>query len=512
MIGTMISAKSKHMDANKLLAYCLLMPTISALLHHRMVHGQYQQFKSVPTTVKTYENETVLLPCYQNSPYRYVRWSRDDLLLADSRYPDLTPPPRVQLWKNGSLEVSRVQMDDTGDYTCEITTEGGKALQQHAIEVQYPPAVSIYPSNQIQVKVGHILEIICDTTGVPQPYITWNFKNENASATFENSRKISVLIEDKDFAGPIECLATNGVGEPASAVLDVHVDFLPEVTAKTTPVHTKVGQSAQLECIVTSAPTASVHWFHNGLPLPSDRRFSKQDNIVSAPQYHTVYRHALLIRNLRDADLGQYECKAENKIGIKGVHFELTGRPMPASFKPSAEMSLPTTHNLIWQVESFSTIIEYKLKFRKIPSGNVTPNKRYPNLAWSELIIPSDGSAGPLHSTGYSLQGLQSASVYEVVVLARNKYGWSDASNILRFATGGEVELTDPGYQTTETTIDYSDENEDPNITDNVISRDFYDYSSFHTSESKSSASRLTVRTTGLLTTLLTLMLLLRCK
>ncbi|XP_058461966.1 hemicentin-1 [Malaya genurostris] len=492
MIGsTMISTHNRGTKTSEFLTCCLLVPTISLMLQSTSAHG-HQQFRSVPTTVKTYENESVLLPCYHNSPYRYVRWSRDDLLLADSRYPDLTPPPRVQLWKNGSLEVSQVQMDDTGDYTCEITTEGGKAIQQHAIEVQYPPTITMYPSDRIEVKIGQILEIICDTTGIPQPYITWNFKNDNASAAFENSRKISILIEDKDFAGPIECLATNGVGEPASAVLDVFVDFIPEIIVKTTPVHTKNGQNAQLECIVTSAPTASVHWFHNGLPLASERRFSKHDNIIAAPQYHTVYRHVLSIRNIRDPDLGQYECKAENKIGINGAGIELTGRPMPASFKPSAEMSSPTTHNLIWQVESFSTIIEYKLKFRMIPSGNITPSRRYPNLPWSELIIPSDGSAGPLHSTGYILQGLQATSVYEVTVSARNRYGWSDASNILRFATGGEVELEDLGSHTTET-IEYSDESEDPNITDNVITRDFYDYHSFQTSE-----SRMTGACTGL--------------
>lgn len=70
------------------------------------------------------------------APYRYVRWSRDDMLLVDSRYPALTPPPRYQLWTNGSLEVAQVQMDDTGDYMCEIITEAGKAIQRHAIEVQ----------------------------------------------------------------------------------------------------------------------------------------------------------------------------------------------------------------------------------------------------------------------------------------------------------------------------------------------------------------------------------------
>ncbi|XP_029708201.2 neurotrimin [Aedes albopictus] len=464
-----ISGSAKHASSLNWIIAPLL---VASVLRPFALCGQ--QFRSVPTTVKTYENETVLLPCYHNSPYRYVRWSRDDMLLVDSRYPALTPPPRYQLWTNGSLEVDQVQMDDTGDYMCEIITEAGKAIQRHAIEVQYPPSILMHPSDRVEVKVGQILEIVCDATGVPQPYVTWAFKNDNASSTFDNNRKINLLIEDKDFAGPVECTATNGVGEPVSETLDVFVDFIPEVSVRTSPIHTKIGQNAQLECIVTSAPTAAVHWFHKGLPLPSDRRYTKQDGIVTKPQYHTVYRHVLSIRNVKDADLGHYECKAENKIGIKGAHLELTGRPMQASFKPSTEMSSPTTHNLIWQVESYSPIIEYKLKFRKIPSGNITPNKRYPNLPWNELIIPSDVSAGALHSMGYTLQGLQGTSVYEVVILARNRYGWSDASNILRFATGGEVEIEDSGYQTTET-IEYPSESEYPSITDNVISDEEYD-------------------------------------
>ncbi|XP_055593147.1 hemicentin-2 [Uranotaenia lowii] len=456
---------------------CLVIIPIAALQLCSTVLGQ--QFRSVPTTVKTYENETVLLPCYHNSPYRYVRWSRDDLLLTDSRYPDLTPPPRVQLWKNGSLEVSQVQTEDTGDYTCEIITEGGRALQHHAIEVQFPPILSMYPTGDIEVRVGQILEVICDATGVPTPFITWDFKDANV--TYENKRHLTILVEDKDFAGPVECAATNGVGEEARAALNVIVHYEPEVSAKTSIVHTKNGQLAQLECTVNSVPPATMHWFHNNLPLSTDRRYSKQDNPVS----ENIHRHILSIRNVKDGDLGQYECKAENKVGIRGAHIELTGRPMTVSFKPSTELTSPNKHNLIWQVESFSPVIEYKLKFRKIPSGDITPNKRYPNVAWSELIIPSDGSAGQLHSTGYTLQGLQSASVYEVVVLARNRYGWSESSNILRFATGGEIQLDNNGFQTTEI-VDYTEENEDPYITDNVITKDFYDYSEFQIASSDS--------------------------
>lgn len=45
---------------------------------------------------------------------------------------------------------------------------------------------------------------------------------------------------------------------------------------------------------------------------------------------------------------------------------------------------------------------------------------------------------GPIHTTGYNLRGLEPASVYEVSVVSRNRFGWSDSSRIVRFATIGE--------------------------------------------------------------------------
>uniref|UniRef100_A0A182KES9 Ig-like domain-containing protein n=1 Tax=Anopheles christyi TaxID=43041 RepID=A0A182KES9_9DIPT len=456
-------------------------------------------FLSVPTTVKRYENDTVLLPCYHHceydlsalAPYRYVRWSRDDLLLVDSRYPDLRAPPRMRLWPNGSLEVTEVQTDDTGDYTCEIMTDGGKAAQHHAIEVQFQATAAIYPEDPIDIRVGQILEAVCQVTGMPQPYVKWTMQNENATIPFENERKLSVLIEDRTYSGPLECTATNGVGEPASSSVEVIVNFVPEIEVKSATVHTRIGETGLLECVVTAHPIASIHWFHHGLPVVYDRRIVKLDALVTKHQYYTVQRHQLAIRNLRDADLGQYECKAGNRVGIAGAQLELTGRPMVASFKPAAELSSPTEHNFIWQTESFSPLIEYKLKFRRVLSGNVTPARRNVTLlAWKELIIPSDGSYGPLHSSGYTLRGLEPTSVYEVIVLSRNRYGWSDPSNILRFATRGEVELdsedtsamsasssSSSSVQTTET-LEYSEPGEGDGglITDNMIPNDYFDY------------------------------------
>lgn len=181
----------------------------------------------------------------------------------------------------------------------------------------------------------------------------------------------------------------------------------PETTSVANSVHTKLGFNAQIECHVNSEPPATVHWFHHGIPLHQSGRISRldasilpppkisNDNNGSVQQTYTT-KHILSIRAIKENDLGVYECRAENKLGFNGTTVELTGRPMQSIFKKSPNMSNSNAFNLIWQTESLSPIIEYKLKFRQIPSGNITPQNRHFPTHWNELIVPSDVSEGRL--------------------------------------------------------------------------------------------------------------------
>lgn len=215
-------------------------------------------------------------------------------------------------------------------------------------------------------------------------------------------------------------------------------------------MHSKIALRAYLECEVIAQPAATVHWFHGGAPVNLDHRIARQDSDLTFNQttWHTRSKHTLIIKRVRDTDLGMYECRAENKLGFMGGQLELTGKPMPPVFKTSPLVSSPMTHNLIWQTESLSPLIEYMLRFRQVPSGNVTPESRQhhhhhqhgPAAEWMELVIPAQEADGPVHSIGYVLRGLMPATLYEVSVTARNRYGISDDSTRRRFATGGESE------------------------------------------------------------------------
>lgn len=68
---------------------------------------------------------------------RFVRWLREDVLIADTSDRERIPPPRVTLFNNGSLQVRNVKRNDSAEYLCEVMTEEDRLESQlHAIEVQ----------------------------------------------------------------------------------------------------------------------------------------------------------------------------------------------------------------------------------------------------------------------------------------------------------------------------------------------------------------------------------------
>lgn len=157
------------------------------------------------------------------------------MALVDSRHPEIPKLDRIMLWPNGSLQVSNVQSTDTGDYYCEMNSDSGHVVQQHAIEVQLAPQVLIEPSELTEQRIGATLEVVCEARGVPQPVITWRLNGNDLHPQSSSGNRQSLVLEIKsrNQAGLIECLANNGVGEAAVASVYLHVlcesENIPEI-------------------------------------------------------------------------------------------------------------------------------------------------------------------------------------------------------------------------------------------------------------------------------------------
>ncbi|XP_022125057.2 neurotrimin [Pieris rapae] len=417
--------------------------------------GCEKVFKSVPVVVKTYENDTVLLPCYidDSEAKLRVRWYKNKEILGDSEVPHHLMPPRTRMYSNFSLQIEQLNEKDTADYTCEVIRQEpwGPIRQTHTIEVQYSPTIKTIPEEGfVEVRKGEYVDIGCETTGTPQPIVDWS-KNGEPMALLEHRSRIRFRAEHRLLAGVYECTANNGVGDPIKAAIRVVIHDAPVVTTDRSFVHTAVGLRAVLTAKLEFAvPPAKTAWFRDGRTVKLDDRvvMMVQDNL-----------HQLIFRTVRKSDLGNYTFRAENKLGMADVSFKLTGVPNVASFKVDSSLNKPTpvTYTLFWEVDSYSSIIEYNLWLRPYYGRLSTTEPdafttNAPANLWSKIVVPGDSSDGPIHSASYMVRGLTPSTVYEAIVTSRNRFGWSKPSAVLHFATEPGFGRTLPSYEETDIT------------------------------------------------------------
>lgn len=116
----------------------------------------------------------------------------------------------------------------------------------------------------------------------------------------------------------------------------------------------------------------------------------------------------------------------------------LPGVPNPGVFKKHLQKNPDpkTSYTLIWEVDSYTPVIEYNLWFRqyRARSGLGKPE-------WTKLTVPADHTTGFVFSKSYTIRGLKEKTIYEALLVSRNRYGWSKPSPILRFATEGAGKL-----------------------------------------------------------------------
>ncbi|XP_044016265.1 neurotrimin-like [Aphidius gifuensis] len=382
-------------------------------------------FNRALTTVKTYVNKTVILPCHVENlgvPMT-LKWWRDDVQLADSNDPNLISPPRIRMWDNNmSLEISQIQPEDSGQYVCQASRSSlGHITQVHAIEVMFSPSVHSVPEDgDLEVKLGDEVEMACIAKGFPYPSLSWYMKGEEMKLLDERS-KLKFRADNRSMSGKYTCIADNGIGEPASATIDLRILYKPEIETTKTWIHASPGIRVQFDCNVTSSPDSKVDWYFENSKINYTNRILKFTN---------EQMHSLIIRSVKTIDYGYYICKAVNSIGSSEAIIELSGISYAPIFKTSLELN-KNTYNFIWEVDSYSPIIEYQFWFRKY-----TAKER--GRDWHKLFIPSGSDAiGPLHSKSFNLTGLATATFYEALILSRNKYGWSKPSKIQRFSTEG---------------------------------------------------------------------------
>ncbi|XP_009575209.1 PREDICTED: hemicentin-1-like, partial [Fulmarus glacialis] len=268
-------------------------------------------------------SQAVELLCQSNAiPQPVLTW------LKDGR--PLLKKPGLSISEDGSvLKIEGAQVQDTGRYTCEATNVAGKTERNYNVNIWVSP--SIYGSDdisQLTVIEGSLISLICESSGIPPPSLTWKKNGSPLVAdllgrvrVLSGGRQLQISIAEKSDAASYTCIASNVAGS-AKKEYSLQVYIRPTILnsgSHPSEVVVTQGNEISLECKVQGIPEPAITWMKDGRPLVSGR-----DVVI----LHDG--HFLQLKNAQVSDTGRYVCVAANVAGLSDRKYDLNVHVPPS--------------------------------------------------------------------------------------------------------------------------------------------------------------------------------------
>ncbi|XP_070494163.1 limbic system-associated membrane protein-like [Chironomus tepperi] len=381
--------------------------------------------------------DTIILPCKVKDLGSYILlWRRGTSVLTAANLM-VTRDTRFKLVDGYNLQIANVRIQDAGDYVCQIGDSEEAKDQVHTVEILVPPSVRPVPQNgQITARKGSSVTLECKASGNPVPNIYFYKKNSHSQYHLSEGSTLTLERVDRNHAGIYQCMADNSVREPAYSDIELTVLSPPEIIAEKTWIHAAEDCDIQLVCTLHGDINSEMMWYLNSFLLdPTDRRsmYSKGDKYI------------LNITNFQQSDFGNYSCVADNSLGRTKKYIEVSGRPGPAEFLSPTYSGHLDRYNLTFKIESIPVLEEIKLLYRKLMMNETY---QHPGKWHDQILHPSvQRYDSRTFIMSYIIIALEHNSVYEVMVQAKNVYGWNEVSDIHQFYTRSyEISMEDLEY------------------------------------------------------------------
>ncbi|XP_068229296.1 lachesin-like [Palaemon carinicauda] len=219
------------------------------------------------------------------------------------------------------LTIRDLKPGDAGTYMCQINTEVAISQIGHVTVVVPPYIKDDMSSRDVRLSENTDVTLACSARGSPVPTIKWK-REDNEKI------KINHTVSKMEVAGPLLhlkdltrtdmaaylCIATNGIPPSVSKRIEVEVKFLPTVYVPHQLIGAHIGQDLTLECYIEAWPPGLNYWMRpNGIQvLHTDKKYEVKE-IPGSQKYKT--QMMLTIRDVSRADIGQYNCIANNSQG-----------------------------------------------------------------------------------------------------------------------------------------------------------------------------------------------------
>ena len=163
------------------------------------------------------------------------------------------------------------------------------------------PRISLHPGPSYAIEGSSVTLPVCHVTGYPTPVVTWRKSSGHdqlpqGRAQYNNTA-LQILNVRKIDSDLYFCSAVNLLGNVERKTLLVVVS-LPVFTVKPPgKVSAFTGDTLTLNCSATGDPRPVIRWKRQGAVLPVGRSHRTDDD-------------ALVLRDLKEEDAGNYICVA----------------------------------------------------------------------------------------------------------------------------------------------------------------------------------------------------------
>ncbi|XP_019904855.2 hemicentin-1 isoform X2 [Esox lucius] len=238
----------------------------------------------------------------------------------------LVPDTHIKLLNLGTtVQIPQVRVEDTGRYTCWAVNTAGRASRHFNLKVLAPPRINGSGiAAEVSVVVNHVLELLCEATGIPTPTLTWlkdgrPLPHTDSLRLLRGGEVLRISSPQVEATGRYTCLANSPAGDDDKEFL-VRVHVPPNIAGESTPQNMSVLQNRQvtLECKSDAVPPPTLTWLKDGKTLQASPRV----RVLSSGRY-------LQINMAELGDGAQYTCVASNVAGKTTRQFNLAVNVAP---------------------------------------------------------------------------------------------------------------------------------------------------------------------------------------
>ncbi|XP_028442534.1 hemicentin-1 isoform X1 [Perca flavescens] len=270
---------------------------------HRHVQLTVQELpviQSHPSTLDVILNNPITLPCRATGlPRPTITWQKEGINIP-------TTDGSFTVLPNGSLQITKASVSDSGTYICVAQNPAGTALGKTKLRVQVPPVISS-ETRKYLAPVDSSVTLHCQADGSPPPSVTWHKDGQPLTESVRqrvlSSGSLQISFIQPSNTGRYTCTAANAAGT-VSAVMSLTVQIPPSIRGGELEVAVVENSQAQLVCVADGVPQPSLSWEKDGNPLSE-----------STGEYTILPSGELIIDIAQPDDAGSYTCVATNAVG-----------------------------------------------------------------------------------------------------------------------------------------------------------------------------------------------------